>query len=342
MKKVSLGDVAVSLGVSKTLVSFVINGRAKEKGISKNTAEKVISKVKELGYHPNSFARVLRTGKSMTIGVVVADISNPYYARICRNIEAYCSKNDYYVFFCSSNEDPRKEKSLLTMLYERGIDGLIFSPTRKYTDEVEKDLNGLDMPIVLIDRFYTNKPFNYVVTDNYEMSKKVTQNLIDLGHKKIGFMALNPLYTTAMSDRIKGYKDCLKENGIRYSSKMIVNFQLNELQDNFPSRINGLFSDENAITALISTNNKITLSAMEYLMEKKINIPNDLSFISFDFLDAFKVLTPPLSSIQLHAEMIGDKSAEMLLNKIAKPTKKVDNIIVKSTYHERKSCKSIN
>ena len=342
MKKISLGDVANSLGVSKTLVSFVINGRAKEKGISKVTAEKVMTKVKELGYHPNNFARVLRTGKSMTIGVVVADISNAFYARICRNIENYCSKNGYNVFFCSSNENPKKEKSLLNMLYERGIDGLIVSPTRKYSPELEKEFNAMDMPIVLIDRFFKGQSYNYVVIDNYKISKNITQKLVDLGHKKIGFLAIKPLYTTVMQERLSGYKDCLKENNIPFSEEMILNFQLKDLQDNFSDKIKTLFNGKNSVTALISSSNKITLSTMEYLMDENIIIPDDLSFISFDFLDAFKVLNPPLSSVQLHAEIIGDKSAEMLLSKIANPHQKVDNVVINATYHERKSCKSIN
>ena len=342
MKKISLGDVANSLGVSKTLVSFVINGRAKEKGISKVTAEKVMSKVKELGYHPNNFARVLRTGKSMTIGVVVADISNAFYARICKNIEDYCSKNGYNVFFCSSGENPKKEKSLLNMLYERGIDGLIVSPTRKYSPELEREFNAMDIPIVLIDRYFEEQPYNYVVIDNYKISKKITQKLVDLGHKNIGFLAIKPLYTTVMQDRLSGYKDCLKENNIPFTEEMILNFQLKDLQSGFLNKIKTLFEKNKPITALISSNNKITLSTMEYLMEENIKIPDDLSFISFDFLDAFKILNPPLSSVQLHAEIIGDKSAEMLLNKIKKPHQKIANIVIEATFHERKSCKSIN
>ena len=339
MKKISLGDVAKSLGVSKTLISFVINGRAKEKGISDITAKKVLAKVKELGYHPNNFARVLRTGKSMTIGVIVADISNAFYARICRNIEDYCSKQGYNVFFCSSGENPKKEKSLLNMLYERGIDGLIISPTRKFTPDINKELYGMDMPIVLIDRYFKNQPYNYVVINNYDTSFETTEKLINLGHKNIGFLALNPLHTTVMGDRIKGYKDAIKKHNISFSPDHLVNIKIKDLQDNFPDKVQKLFKTKVPITALISSNNKITIAALQYLRDNNIRIPDDLSLISFDFLDAFKVTHPPITSIQLHAEIIGNKSAEMLLKKIAKPNRKHENIVIKSTFHKRESCK---
>lgn len=341
MKRVSLGDVAESLGVSKTLVSFVINGMAKEKGISKSTTEKVMKKVKELSYHPNNFARVLRTGKSMTIGVIVADISNAFYARICKNIETYFSKHGYSVFFCSSDEDPLKEKSLINMLYERGVDGLIISPTREFSLDLKHELHDIDMPIVLIDRYFKEEPYNYVIIDNYTISKEITQHLINLGHQKIGLLVISPVHTTVMIDRINGYKDALKENNIPFLPELVDYYQFKNLEEDFTNKADSLFQGENTITALISTNNKLTLTALEYLSKNSISIPNDLSFVSFDFLDVFKITNPPLDSIQLHAESIGDNSSEMLLSKITNPKKKIKNIMINATFHRRSSSKSI-
>ncbi len=339
MKKVSLKDVANSLGVSQTLVSFVINGKAKEKGISNSTAEMVMAKVKEMNYRPNSFARILRTGISKTIGVVVADISNPFYARIGRNIEDYIARFGYKVLFCSTDENADKEKEHIQMLVERGIDGIILAPTREYSAEVEQELLDLEIPVVLIDRYYPGSDFNYVTIDNYDITKEITRYLIENGHTRTGYLSLVPDTTTTMKNRWEGFLSVYKDKGLKYDLDLKTDFELRKLEEQIPSRIDSLL--KKGVTAMISTNNKITIAAIYYMQQKGVKIPDDISLISFDYLDAFKILSPPLSNVRLFAEDIGDNAAAMIMDKIRNPKKSLTNVSLKAEFYHGKSVKKI-
>ncbi|HRE98137.1 MAG TPA: LacI family DNA-binding transcriptional regulator, partial [Flavobacteriales bacterium] len=185
MKKITLEDIAKSLGVSKTLVSLILNNKAKEHGISPDTVDRVLKKVKEMNYMPNQAARGLRTGKTNLIGLIVADISNPFYARISRAIEDLAWKKDYHLMVCSSDEDPEKEAQLVRILREKmQVEGLIISPT---TDNVEvfRDLKKIEFPFVLIDRNYPKFSCNSVVVDNIRSSQSAVKHLIDSGAKRV-------------------------------------------------------------------------------------------------------------------------------------------------------------
>lgn len=342
MKKVSLSDVAKSLGVSKTLVSFVINGKSAEKGISKTTEKKVLDKVKELDYHPNNFARILRTGKSKTIGIVVADISNAFYATICRGVENQASKHGYNVVFSSSDENPEKEKMILKMMSERGFDGVILAPTRPFSVEVEKELKNLDLPLVLIDRHYPESDINYIAANNFEISSEATKYLIDKGHRNIGFIALKPTTTSVMFDRFNGYKTALEQNGIPFNEKFYTELDLEDLVDPTANNFSANILKDNSITAIVSSNNKVTLAILECFKNMNIKIPDDISLISFDFLDVFKILNPPISSIQLFADKIGLESAKLLFTKISDKVNSSENIIIEAHFQERQSVKEIS
>ncbi|MBN2746480.1 MAG: LacI family DNA-binding transcriptional regulator [Bacteroidales bacterium] len=341
MKRVSLTDLSKSLNISKTTISFVLNGRAKEKGVSAETERRVLKKVKELNYIPNNFARGLRTGKSMTIGIVVADISNPFYARICRNIENEFDKNGYNVLFSSTYENPDKEKHIINVMVERGVDGIILSPTRPYSSRVKKELTQLEIPLVFIDRHYPNSDIPYVVANNYQSSFEATKKLIEFGHKHIAFIAIKPTNTSVMADRIRGYKDALKAANIPFRKKFYAEFDLEDLSKPIYHKLDCLNLREHSATAILSGNNKITLALIECFQRNKILIPNDVSLISFDYLDVFSILTPPISSIQIHPEEIGDKAAKLLLSLISSPQKFQENLVIEPVIHIKESVKYI-
>ena len=129
--KISISDIAASLGVSKTLVSLVINNKGNSHGISAETQKKVLAKVKELNYRPNVLAQGFRTGKTNTIGLIVSDISNQFYSRIARKVEGYAWERGYSVVICSTDECEDKERQQISMLQDRKVDGLIISSSQK-------------------------------------------------------------------------------------------------------------------------------------------------------------------------------------------------------------------
>src|SRR5690606_28219805 len=151
MKKTSLVDIARALNISPTTVSFILNNKAEEKRISKKLVKIVLDYVEEVGYRPNPLARSLRTGKTNTIGLMVEDITNPFFGHIARKIEEAAYKNGYKILYCSTDNNTEKTKDLITMFRERQVDGYIISPPPRVEKEIESLIQS-NIPVVLFDR----------------------------------------------------------------------------------------------------------------------------------------------------------------------------------------------
>jgi len=340
MKKVSLADVAKSLGVSKTLVSLVLNDKGDEKGISKDTQSRVRNKVKELNYKPNQFARGLRVGKSNTIGLVVADISNSFYAKICRSIEDNCTANGYNLIICSSDENPEKESTLIQMLIDRQVDGLIISTTQNNN----KDINLLkksNFPFVLIDRHIPNIESNFVIVDNKAGAKNAVEHLIRLGKKRIGHLTISPSHLSSLKDRTAGYKEALKENKIKFDDSLIREISFENIKEDVRSALKELMSAPQSINSLFVANNNIAVACLACLKEMNISIPQDIALVSFDDIDAFNLCSPPVSAVSQPILKMGEQAVKILIENI-KNTKVTEpvKVLLPTQLEIRQSCGS--
>lgn len=340
MKKISLADVAKSLGVSKTLVSLVLNGRGDEKGINKDTQKRVLEKVKELNYKPNQFARGLRVGKSNTIGLVVADISNSFYAKMCRSIEDHCNEHGYNLMICSSDEKPEKESELIQMLIDRQVDGLIISTTQSNNKDIQL-LQRNDFPFVLIDRKDGENKTPFVGVDNTEGAKKVIDHLIKLGNKRIGHFTITPTHLSTIKDRTTGYKEALKENGIEVDMNLVREISFDNIKKDVYKEVKELLSPPLSISSLFVANNNIAVACLECFKEMNIRIPQDIALVSFDDIDAFKLSYPTITAVSQPVEEMGKKSVKILIDAINKGGK-VDakEIILPTSLEIRRSCGS--
>lgn len=315
MKKTSLADIAKALGVSKTLVSLVLNDKGDALGINKETQRKVIAKARELNYRPNQFARGLRMGKSNTIGLIVSDIANSFYARICRSAEDHAAAHGYNLFICSADENVEKESRLIQMLINRQVDGLIISSTQSKSAEFTQ-LKKMELPFVLIDRHFPRLDTNYVIVDNHEGALKGVKHLIDEGHTKIGYLAISPAHLITIKERARGYKDALKEAGIRFDGRLVKDIPHDDVRPNVYKAMDELLSANSGVTAVFSSNNSLTIAAMEYLKEKGLHMPEDISLVSFDDIDLFKLSDPPITAVAQPIEEIGAQATEVLIQKI--------------------------
>lgn len=341
MGKISINDIAKSLGVSKTLVSFVINGRGNEKGIKKDTQKMVMDKVAELGYQPNAFARSLRTGKSKTIGVIVADISNPFYARMCRSIEDELSKFSYNVVICSSDEKEEKENKLIDMLVDRQVDGIIISPTSQKPLKI-KSLIDRDFPVILIDRFYSQYKIPYVSLDNFDISKKAVEYLFDKGHKNIGLLSISPGYTSVMKERIEGYKAAVRDKNGRVDNSLIFEINFEKINEQLCEVMTELVKKKN-ITAVFSLNNSISKEVLKCAKRFNREIPEDISLISFDDIELFEIVNPSVTAIKQPICEMGKKASNEIINVILKKHKPDNsfNKKFKAEFVERNSVKEL-
>lgn len=341
MKKTSLADIAKALSVSKALVSIVLNGKGNDHGINEDTQKRVIAKAKELNYKPNAIARGLRTGKSNTLGLIVADISNVFYAKICRAIEEKAWERGYHIMISSTEEKPERESDLIRVFRERQVDGLILSTTQmdhKAILQMKKE----KFPFVLIDRQLPNEDTNYVLVDNLGGAFEVTEHLINLGFKRIGQLTISPAHLSTLRDRTQGYKDALVKHGMKVEDSLIREVPFDDVREGVRRELKELASPPNSVDAVFVANNNLAINALICLKEMELRIPQDVAMVVFDDIDMFRFVHPPITAVAQPIEEIGYRALDMLLDKINKKDKDdgYDHVVLKPELVIRRSCGS--
>jgi len=293
MKKVNLKDIAEYVGVSTALVSYVMNGQAVEKQVNKATAERIMKAAQKFNYHPNQIAKSLKTQKTHTIGLVVADINFRFSTGITKSIEEEAKKNNYTVIYGSSNEDAEKFAKLINVFVNRRVDGLILVPTEGSENEIEV-LQRSGIPFVLVDRHFPEIKCNYISLDNYKAAYNATQYLIDKGHGRIAFVN----YRTTLFhllERNKGYLDALKDNHIKFNKFWLQQIDNASGDNNVNSSIDQLLTDSKPCDAIFFATDTLTINGLKYLTKKKISVPEQVSVLSFDESDAFDLFYTPIT-----------------------------------------------
>lgn len=285
MKKVNLKDIAEYVGVSTALVSYVLNGQAVEKQVNKSTAELITKAAQDLNYQPNQIAKSLKTQKTNTIGLIVADINFRFSTGITRSIEEEAKKNNYTVIYGSSNENAEKFSKLVNVLVNRRVDGLILVPTEGSENEIEL-LQRSGIPFVLIDRHFPAVQCNYIGLDNHKAAYNATQYLIDQGHRRIAFVN----YRTTLFhllERNRGYFDALKDNKIQFEQSWLQQVDNSAGHNDVSVNLKDLMKEPEPFDALFFATDTLTINGLKYLNKEKISVPDQISVLSFDESDAF-------------------------------------------------------
>lgn len=314
-KKTSLADIAKALGVSKTLVSMVLNDKGSENGINEETQKRVWAKAKELDYKPNMMARSLRMGRSNTLGLIVADISNNFYARMCRAVEDAASKAGYHVLFGSSDEKPTKERSLIQMLRDRQVDGLIISTTLSNNADIQA-LKDENFPFVLIDRFVPGQENPFVTADNYGGSISVVEHLIGLGVKRIGQLTISPSHLTSITERTRGYREALERHGIAFNPDWVREIPYDNIREGIRREVPLLLKPPHSVEGLYVVNNNLAVATLECVQEMGLRIPEDVRVVSFDDIELFKFCNPQITAVAQPIEGMGEEAVKVLVDKI--------------------------
>lgn len=311
-KRTSLKDVAASVGVSTTLASIVLNGKAEQYRISEEMTRRVYATAKEMNYSPNLIARNLRSGKSQLIGVIVTDISNPFYSNISRIIEDRANEFNYTVLFSSSDEDLNNTNRLINVLINKGVDGLIIVPCDGSENSI-RNLHDDNVPLVLLDRHFPNVDIRYSCLNNYKSTELITEHLIEQGYKDISIIA----YETEMvhiKDRIAGYEGTMIKAGLK--DKIMIEI-INILNAKFEIRgvLENLINKKRSDAVIFSTN-MLTINGIYYLNEMKIKIPEDIAVVGFNRNDAFNLFYSPITFIKQPLELIANEAVNMLIDQI--------------------------
>ena len=316
-KKTSLSDIAKSLGVSKTLVSLVINNKGDEHVISAETQKRVLDKIKELNYRPNVLARGFRTGRTNTIGLIVSDISNRFYSRIARRVEDYAWIHGYSVVICSTDENEEKEIQQIRLLRDRKVDGLIISSSQKDC-EIFNKLVDAEMPHVLIDRTFDGMKSVNVSVDNFGGARMAARHLITQGIKKIALVTITPEHISTISDRKKGFLSALNEAKITIPPEWHIAIPFNNIEQAIKESLLKLYQSGDMPQAIFTLNNNLTSVCLMNLRKLSVKVPNDVALIGFDDVLYFSFTQPSISAIDQPVERIGEKAFDLLLRQIEK------------------------
>ena len=318
MKKVTMQDIADMAGVSKTTVSIVLNDKSEERKISKETSQKIWDIVNKLDFKPSFVARSLKSKKTHTIGFLVADISNLFYAKIGRIVEDLAWKQGYQVLFGSTDESEEKEKILIQDLVNRQIDGLIIASTNPENDMI-KNLVESDFPVVLIDRDTDSLNVNCIMVNNKLMMQKAVERLIRLGKQRIGLLSITPhIYTLKL--RIDGYKEALKKHKIKINDKIILYVDYKNIRTSTFEKLEMLI-DQN-VDSIVFTNNQVATEVLKHIRTKYNPFLSKLEYAVFDNADIFDYIPTHITSIAQPIDDIANKAIELLFNNINGNTKK--------------------
>jgi len=301
-KRSSLKDIADALGLSKTTVSFVLNGKANEYHIGEETAKRVWEMAERMQYNPNFTAISLRDGCSKILGIVVSDISNPFFASLARLYEDEAAKIGYTVFFGSSDENADKMQQVINNLIARGVDGLIVVPC-KDSETFISSLVPRGIPLVLLDRYFPDQEISYVALDNFEATRQATAYILNKGSKQPTIVAYN-IDLIHMHERIRGYEQGMADKGMRAMSDVI------RIEPNISTPdMAYLLKDsmDRGTDGFIFTTNLITLSGMYALLE--LGYPTkDLRLVGFDGTPAFDFFDCPITYILQPLEQLVEAS----------------------------------
>ena len=305
-KRTSLADIAKSVGVSKATVSFVLNDKGDAFNISKEKQRLIREKAKELLYVPNYFAKSLRQGKTKTIGLVLADISNPFYAELCKTIQEGLYKNGYNALIVNTNDDKELEKTLMRELLQRSIDGMIISPSNDIQDLIPI-LHETHIPVVFADRPGDDEA-DFVGIDNENEVKKLIK-AFSIKPKKIVVLSQHSESIPTIQKRIEGIKSvCSTEN----IDLVALNLPLNQAE------IDVLIKREldNGADSFLPFNNQVVFKTLAALKKFNVKIPQEVRLISFDDNEAFAYMEPAISALRQPVKLIGTESVDRILDRL--------------------------
>ncbi len=314
-KKLLLADIANELGVSKTLVSLVMNNKANEQGINRKTQERVRKKLSEMNYQPDMLAQGFRTGKTKTIGLIVSDISNLFYSRIARIIEDHAWEKGYNVLICSTEENSLKEQEQIRLLVNRKIEGLIISSSQEDTGAFDKLIES-GLPHVMLDRTFSGMLSPAVSVDNFTGAKLAAEHLLEQGIKKIALVTISPEHISTISRRIQGFESALADAGITIPDEWYIRAPFHQIDQTLKEKLQLIIHSGNMPEAIFTLNNNLTSTCLKHLHNLSVKVPEQMALIGFDDVTYFSFTQPSISAIAQPTDQIAEKAFDLLLRQI--------------------------
>ncbi len=340
-RTVTIVDVANKAGVSIATASRALSGRGYA---SAEVKERVRQAASQLNYRLNASARSLKVRRTNNIGLVITDITNPFYSYLADGVLDRAKEKGYHVILCASNEDPELEQAYLKVLMEQRVDGIIAVPTSS-NPRLWREIADMNTYLVLVDREIPGlKQADIVMIDNVKGAYQATEYLINLGHRRIGMIS-GPKDTTTGRDRTKGYIDALRDAGIPVEQELIQGDSF--IRENGYHAMCRLLSLPRRPTAVFAANNVLGEAAIFATRERGLRIPDDLSFLMFDDVPWAALVQPSVTVIKQPMHSMGYMCLKMLDDRLQDSSVKLDGhpplrVVMEPEFIQRESCSPLS
>lgn len=328
----TIKDIAKQLGLSVSTVSRALNNHP---DIRLETKREVLEAIEKINYTPNAVARSLIHRKSLTIGLMIPDITDPFFSAMAHGVEEVLSDSGYQVVYGNMSRSPDKEIRFLRSAAERKMDGIIVTPDH-LNDEMADMLRRLDIPVVFLRRRpIPGLDMPFVDVDHYKGAASAVEYLLSLGHRNIGFIGMPP-YSFTGSERYRGYLDTLARSGIAPEERGIVldertsrhGYQgMEKLAAAFPE-----------MTAVFAANDSLGIGALEWMAERGVRAPEQISVVGFDNLEMSDLYWIKLTTVAQPRKEMGRKAAELLMRMMAADEKTAESIVLDTELIVRRTC----
>ncbi|MGJ3701759.1 LacI family DNA-binding transcriptional regulator [Variovorax sp. AFSI2.2] len=329
----TIKDVALRAGVSVTTVSHVVNDT---RHVSAKGRERVEEAIRELGYVPNAMARSLKSNTTSTLGMLIPNSSNPYFAEIVRIVEDRCFGAGYTLVLCNTDDEPHRQSVYLQVLAERRIDGLIVVSTGAGDDDsLVTQLHGLRIPTVLVDREIADPACDLVETAHMQGGLLAVRHLLSLGHKRIACIG-GPVGVMPSEQRIEGWRMALAEGGAAPNADALL------WRGGFTSQggyeaMHAILRTEQAPSAVFVCNDLMAIGALRAAHESGVHVPDDLSIVGFDDIELSAYTSPPLTTVAQPKERIGALAVDMLLERVGGKRRDARKVVLQPELRVRAS-----
>jgi len=321
MKYITLRMVAEKAGVSVNTASRAINNKP---DINQETKKRIFKVAQELGYVRNNTAVALRTNKTGTVGVVIEDNRNPFYAEVLNGMEVATREKNYHIIFANTQRDYKKEEEAINLLLAKRVDGLLIAPVQDRDDDINS-LVEANIPFVVVGRDFENIELDAIYNDEVKGGFLATEYLIKKGHKRIALID-GFLYKSPAKGRLEGYKKALKKYGISMDDALVSVGDI-DVKDGY-ERTKQMLEKNLDFTAIFAYNDMMAFGAMQAIREKGLRIPEDIGLVGYDDIPFCSLMNPALTTIRLKKQELGIESVKLLLSRINGRHKKLKKVIL--------------
>ena len=309
-KSVTRNDVAFAAGVSPATVSYVVNDGPRP--VSPETRKKVLEVINRLGYQPNAVARNLRRQRTSTLGLILPDTHNPYFAEVARAVEQTAFERGFTVMICHTDYNLDRELHYVSVLIAERAAGVIWFPATN-SAEPARLLTEYDVPLVVLDRQVEGSQATSVLADNFRGGYIAAQHLIELGHRKIGCIT-RPFDLYHSQERVRGYQAALRNAGLPIEERLAVKGGF-RLEDGRAAAFR-LLDQHRDMTAIFAYNDFMAIGALRAVIERGLRVPEDVSVVGFDDIPQSAFTCPALTTVRQPKHEMGCQGAGLLLDLI--------------------------